>query len=37
MTTSFLQWVDRSATAFSQAAALAVLPLAAVVLLVHGI
>jgi hypothetical protein len=37
MTTSFLQWVDRSATSFSQVAALAVLPLAAIALLVHGI
>jgi hypothetical protein len=37
MTNAFLQWVDRSATSISQAAALAVVPLAAIALLVHGI
>jgi len=37
MTTTFLQWVDRSATSFAQVAALAVVPLAALALLAHGI
>ena len=37
MTTSILQWFDRTATAIGNAAFLAVLPLAAVVLRAHGI
>jgi len=37
MTTSILNWFDRTATTVSNTAFLAVLPLAAITLLVHGI
>ena len=37
MTTSILTWFDRTATTIGNTAFLAVLPLAAITLLVHGI